>query len=129
MNDLEAGNYDQRYYIEKEGLRIDFLSKDDEEEQDVEEVEDIPSQEKTLEDTPEAGNVPATSSRTFNNLVNITFSHPAPSPGIILKGLASLHTPESRIDPHDQSSTSITATTSQIPEALTATPPSPPPVG
>ena len=28
LNELEVGNYIQRHYIEKEGLQIDFLSKD-----------------------------------------------------------------------------------------------------
>ena len=127
LNDLKAGNYDQKYYIEKEGLQIDLLSEEDEEEQELEEVEDILSQEKTHEDPPETGNVPTTSSRTFDDLVNITFSHPTPSPGITLKELASLHTSESRIDPHDQSSTFVTTRASQIPEAFIATPSFQPP--
>ena len=43
LNELEVGNYIQRHYIEKEGLRIDFLSEDEEEDQEVEEVEmDVP---------------------------------------------------------------------------------------
>ena len=29
LNDLEVGNYIQRYYIEKEGLRIDYLSEEE----------------------------------------------------------------------------------------------------
>ena len=93
----------------------------------MEEVEDDLSQLKFHEDPPEATNTPASSSRTYNDLVTINFSHPAPSPRITLKGLASLQTPKSRVDPHDQASTSAAATTSQT----TATPPvttsSPPP--
>ena len=93
----------------------------------MEEVEDDLSQEKLHEDPPDASNVPATSSRTFDDWVNITFSHRAPSPGITLEGLAILHTPESRINPHDQSFTSVATTTSHIPEVLATTPSSPPP--
>ena len=90
-------------------------------------MEDDLSQEKTHEDPPEAGNVPTTSSETFNDLVNITVSHPAPSPVITLEGLASLHTLESRIDPHDQSSTSTATTTSHILDFPATTRSSPPP--
>ena len=57
LKNLEVGNYDQRYYVEKEDLRIDFLSEDDEEDQEVEEVEDDLSQLKLHEDPPKAGNV------------------------------------------------------------------------
>ena len=39
LNDLEVGNYVQRHYIEKEGLRNDYLLEDEEEEEEVE-VED-----------------------------------------------------------------------------------------
>lgn len=43
LNGLEVGNYIQRHYIEKEGLRIDFLSEDEEEGHEIEEVEeDVP---------------------------------------------------------------------------------------
>ena len=31
LNGLEVGNYIQRHYIKKEGIRIDFLSEDKEE--------------------------------------------------------------------------------------------------
>ena len=52
LNELEVGNYVQRHYIEKEGLRIDFLSEDEEEDQGVEEVEvDVP-QRKLCKDLP-----------------------------------------------------------------------------
>ena len=78
----------------------------------MEEVEDDLSQLKLHEEPPKAGNILASSFGTFNDLVNITFLHLAPSPGIALKGLAGLQTPESRIDPHDQSSTSAATTTS-----------------
>ena len=101
LNDLEAGNYNQRYYVEKEGLRINFLSEDKEEEHKVEEVEDDLSQLKSHENPSQIGDILASSSRTFNDLVNITFSHPPPSLGITLKGLASLQTLKSRIDPQD----------------------------
>ena len=40
LTNLEARNYDQRYYIEKEGLKIDFLSEDEKEGQEAKEVED-----------------------------------------------------------------------------------------
>ena len=101
LNNLEVGNYNQRYYIEKEGIRIDFLSEDKEEEHEVEEVEDDLSQVKPHKDPPQAGDIPATSSGTFDDLVNINFSHPLPSTGITLEGLAGLQTPESIIDPQD----------------------------
>ena len=83
----------------------------------MEEVKDNLSQLKLHEDPLEAGNILASSFGTFDDLENITFSHFVPSPGITLEGLASLQTPDSRIDPHDQSSTSVAATTSRIPEA------------
>ena len=52
LNYLEAGNYNQGYYIEKEGLLIDFLSEDEKEDHEVEEVEDDLSQLKLHEDPP-----------------------------------------------------------------------------
>ena len=93
----------------------------------MEEVEDNISQLKLHEDPPKAGNILASSFRTFDDLVNITFSHPAPSPGITLKGLAGLQTPESRIGLHDQLYTSTRATTSQTPKPPAVTASSPPP--
>jgi len=39
LNELEVGNYIKRHYIEKEGLRIDFLSEGEEDDCEVEEVE------------------------------------------------------------------------------------------
>ena len=129
LKDVEAGNYDQRYYIEKEGLRIDYLPEDGEDEQVDNEPEDIPIHEKTHENPPESINGPTMSSGTFNDLVNISISHPTPSPGITLKGLASLQTPESRIDLFDQSSTSIAVTSLKTPEGSSATKPSPSPAG
>ena len=93
----------------------------------MEEVEDDLSQEKLPEDPPEAETIPVTSSRTFDDLVNINFSHLAPSLGITLKGLACLHTLKIRIDPHDQSSTFVATTTSWIPKAPAITASSPPP--
>ena len=56
-------------------------------------TEDDLSQLKLHEDPPEAGNILASSSRTFDDLFDITFSHLAPSPGITLEGLAGLQTP------------------------------------
>ena len=52
MNNLEVGNYNQKYYVEKEGLRIDFLLEDEEEDHDMDEVEDDFSQLKLHEDAP-----------------------------------------------------------------------------
>ena len=127
LNNLEAGNYDQRYYIENEDLKIDFLAEDDEDDQVEEDLEDIQIQQKTHENPLETGNVPSTSFRNFDDLINITFSHPIPSTRITLKWLANMQTHESRIDPIDQSSTSIAATTSkrlEVPAA--AEPPSSP---
>ena len=126
LNNLEADNYDQRYYIEKESLKIDFLSEDEKEGQEVEEVKDDLSQLKLHEDCPKTTNIPATSSRTYDDLVTIHFSHPAPSPTITLEGLVGLQTPESRIDPHNQFSTSAAATSSQTTKALLVIASSPP---
>ena len=121
---MEADKYDQMYYIEKKDLRIDFLVEDDEDE-----MKDALVQEKAHENPLETSNVPITSSVTFDDFVNISFRHPTPSPGITLDGLASLQTLESRIDSLDQSSTSITTTTSKTLEAPLVAKPSPSPVG
>ena len=96
LNDLEVGNYVQRHYIEKEGLRIDYLSKDEEEDT----KEDI-SRMNLHKDPPRSDDAPASSSSIFDNLLAITFTHPAVSPRITLEGLTGLQTPESRVDPAD----------------------------
>ena len=93
LNELEVGNYVQRHYIEKEGLRIDFLSEDEEEDQGVEEVEvDVPQLE-LYKDLPQVADAPASSSGIFNDLVSLNLSQPAVSPGITLEGLGGLQTP------------------------------------
>ena len=74
LNELEVGNYIQRHYIKKEGLRIDFLSEDEEEDHEVEEVEvDVPQLE-LHEDPPQVGDAPASSSGTFDDLMSLNFS-------------------------------------------------------
>ena len=42
LNDVEVGNYDQVYYIEKDGMLINFVLEDEEEESIEEEPEDNP---------------------------------------------------------------------------------------
>ena len=98
MNELEIGNYIQRYYIEKEGLRIDFLSEDEEEGQEIEEVEEDTAQLELHEDPPQVVDALASSSGTFDDLLSIDFSQAAVSPRITLEGLARLQTPESGIN-------------------------------
>ena len=117
LNDLEVGNYVQRHYIEKEGLRIDYLSEDEEEKVEVEDTEEGISQLNLQEDPPRPYDAPASSSGTFDDLVTITFPCPAASPGITLEGLTGLQTPESRVDPANRSSASTIAITSQASEA------------
>ena len=85
LNELELDNYIQRHYIEKEGLRIDFISEGGEDEHKTEDIEEDISQLKLHGDPPQAEDMPASSSRTFDNLVSIDFPHPAASPGITLK--------------------------------------------
>ena len=77
----------------------------------MEEVEEDLSQLKPHEDAPLVGDITASSSRTLDDQVNISFSHLAPTLGIALEGLVSSQTPQGRIYPYDESSTS-TATTS-----------------
>ena len=126
LNLLEVGNYVQRHYIEKEGFRIDFLSEDEEEDQEVEEVEvDVP-QLKLCKDFSQVADVPASSSGTFDDLVSLNLSQPAASPGITLEGLAGLQTPESGINPLDQSSSSVAMATAGVSEIPTAADPSHP---
>ena len=126
LNDMEVGNYVQRYQIEKEGLRIDYLSEDEEEQFEVENTEEGISQLNLREDPPRFDDAPASSSSTFDDLVNINFIHLATSPGITLEGLVGLQTLKSRVDLVDQSLASIIATTSQAPEAPTITSFAPP---
>ena len=40
LNELVVGNYIQRHYIEKEGIRIEFLSEDEEEGLEAEGIEE-----------------------------------------------------------------------------------------
>ena len=123
LNELEVGNYIQRHYIEKEGLRIDFLSKDEEEDHEVEEVEmDVPQLE-LHEDPPQVGDAPTSSSGTFDDLMSLNFSQPAASPGITLEGLAGLQTPESGINPLDQSSSSVATAAAGVSEIPTVADP------
>ena len=64
--------------LKKEGLRIDFLSEDEEEEYEVEEVEDDLSQLKSHKNPPQTGDILVSFSRTFDDLININFSLPLP---------------------------------------------------
>ena len=121
---MEVGNYIQRHYIEKEGLRIDFLSKDEEEGHEEEEVEEDFPQLELHEDPLQVGDAPASSSGTFDDLLSLDFSQAPASPGITLEGLAALQTPESGINPLDQSSSSIIVATTRVPEAPAAANPS-----
>ena len=124
LNELEVGNYIQRHYIEKEGLRIDFLSEDEEEDHEVEDVEMDDSQLELCKDPPQVADAPASSSGTFDDLVSLNFSQPAASPGITLEGLAGLQTPESGINPLDQSSSSVATATVGVSGVPTAAGPS-----
>ena len=126
LNGLEVGNYIQRHYIEKEGLRIDFLSEDEEEGQEIEKVEKDTPQLELYEDPPQVGDVPASSSRTFDDLLSIDCSQAVVSPGITLEGLAGLQTPESGINLLDQSSSSVAVATTRVSEARATANPSPP---
>ena len=112
----EVGNYVQRYYIEKEGLWIEFLSEGEEDKHENEDIAEDIFQLKIHGGPPQAEDIPASSSGTFDDLVSIDFPHPVASTGITLEGLARLQTPESRIDPVDQFSSSIIVTTSRVPE-------------
>ena len=124
LNRLEVGNYIQRHYIEKEGFQIDFLSEDEEEGHEIEEVEkDIPQLE-LHEDPPRASDAPASSSGTFDDLLSLDLSQATTSPEITLEGLAGLQTPESGINPLDQSSSFVTTTTARVPEIPTVADPS-----
>ena len=107
LNKVEVGYYDQAHYIEKEGLHISFIPEDDEEESADEEPEDNFPQKDTNDNLSSSSSTPVASSGTFDNLVTISFTHPLPSLGITLKGLARLSTPKCRIDHVDQSSTLV----------------------
>ena len=76
LNELEVGNYIQRHYIEKEGLRIDFLSEDEEEDHEEEVEVDVLLLE-LHKDPSHDGNVPASSSGTFDDLMSLNLSQPA----------------------------------------------------
>ena len=124
LNELEVGNYIQRHYIEKEGFRINFLSEDEEEDHEVEEVEvDVP-QLKLHEDPPQVGDAPASSSGTFDDLMSLNFSQAAVSPEITLEGLVGLQNPESGINPLDQSSSYVAMATARVSKIPTAADPS-----
>lgn len=126
LNELEVGNYVQRHYIEKEGLRIDFLSEGEEDDCEVEEIEmDFPQLQASKDPLP-VFDIPASSSGTFDDLVSLNFSQPAVSPEITFEGLVGLQTPESGINPVDQQSSSVTTTTTGVPEAPTVAAPSHP---
>ena len=114
LNELEVGNYIQRHYIEKEGLQIDFLSEDEEEDHEVKEVDvDVPQLE-LHKDPPQVDDAHASSSGNFDDLMSLDFSQAVVSPGITLKGLAGLQTPESGINPLDQSSSSVATATAGV---------------
>ena len=124
LNELEIGNYIQRNYIEKEGLWIDFLSEDEEEGREVEEVEEDVPQLEPHEDPPQVGDSPASFSGTFDDLMSLNFSQAVVSPGITLEGLAGLQTPESGINPLDQSSSSVATATARVSKIPTVADPS-----
>ena len=67
---------------------------------------DVPQLE-LCKDLPQVADAPASSSGTFDDLVSLNLSQPAVSPGITLEGLAGLQTPESGINPLDQSYSSV----------------------
>ena len=124
LNELEVGNYIQRHYIEKEGLWIDFLSEDEEEGREVEEDEEDVPQLELHEDPPHVSDAPVSSSGTFDDLMSLDFSQAAASLGITLEGLAGLQTPESGINPLDQSSSSVATATAGVSEIPTIADPS-----
>ena len=109
LNNVELGNYDQAYYIEKEGLHINYVLEDEEEESVGEEPEDNLPQEERNDTSLSSSNPLVASYGTYDNLVTIPFTHPLPSPGVTFEGLTGLQTPECRMDPIDQSSTMVTA--------------------
>ena len=126
LNNVEVGKYDEHYYIEKEGLCINYVSKNEEDDFVNEELKYVAPQVETNKDLPSSSNAPATSSGTFDGLVHISFSQPLPGPRVTFKWLVGLSTPECRIDPIDQSLTSITTdflttpSTSQAANPLTS---------
>ena len=123
LNDVEVGNYVQRYYIEKEGLRIDYLSEDEGEEVEAEDTEGGVLRLSSQQDPPRCDDAPVSSSDTMDDTLSINFAHPVVSPGITLEGVAGLQTVESRIDLIDQSSSLVMATTSHVVEAPSITAP------
>ena len=98
------------HYIKKEGLHINYVPEDDEEDYVEEKSEDNPPQEEAYGNPPSSSNALTASSETFDGLVNISFSQSLPRRGVTLNGLARLSTLECRIDLVDQSSTLVTAT-------------------
>ena len=104
LNDVEVGNYDQAYSIEKKGLRINFVPEDEEEQYVEEEPEDNPPHKETNGTPSSFSNPLATSSGTYDDLVTITFTHPLPRLRVTFEGLIGIQTPECKIDPIDQSS-------------------------
>ena len=71
---MEVGNYNQTYYIEKEGMRIDGISEDEEDESIEEEPGNAPPQVEKNNDPPSSSNAHAASFGTFDGLVHIFFS-------------------------------------------------------
>ena len=99
------------------------MSEDEGEEVEVEDTKGGVLRLSPQEDPPRSDDALVSSSGTFDDLISINFTHLVASPGITLEGLAGLWTPESRIDPIDQSSNSIMATTSYALEAPSTTAP------
>ena len=114
MNDLEVANYIQRYYIEKEGLRIDYLSEEVGEEVEAEDTEGGDLRLSSEQDPPRCDDPPVSSSDVLEDPLTMSFADPAGSAGIIVEGVAGLQTIGSRIDPIGQSSTLVTASTSHV---------------
>ena len=114
LNDLEVGNYIQRYYIEKEGLRIDYLSEEEGEEVEVEDTEGGDLRLSSQQDPPRCDDPPVSSSDMVEDPLTMSFADPVGSAGIIVEGVAGLETIGSRIDPIGQSLGLVTASTSHV---------------
>ena len=61
MNNVEVGNYDQSHYIEKEGMCINYVLEDEEDDFIEEEPKDVALQVETNKDLSCSSNAPATS--------------------------------------------------------------------
>ena len=73
LNNVEARNYDHNYYIEKEGLHINYVLEDEEDDFVEEEIEDVAPPVEANKDLPSSSNAPVTFSGTFDGLVQSPF--------------------------------------------------------